>query len=184
MMTAGNTMAVVHLEELLDWQGALLTVCKCLLLSLLSQWSTHIDKGCLFSDFLQAFIFWWNSTCMHTPMLFCLFLQLFHRQGCPKRWWWWVSEMSWWVWVHTKFCFLGFVHTKPTYVRIYAPFNSLHNACSLWLEQAKLSKWPRLYMRSLTPSLVHTHVLFTAWSHVYRTDQGLSLHKSCERVFC
>lgn len=28
MMAAGHKVAVLHLEELLDWQGALLTVCK------------------------------------------------------------------------------------------------------------------------------------------------------------
>ena len=56
-MTAGNKMAVVHLEELLDWQGALLTVCKCLLLTLSSQWCTHINKGCLFSDYCKHLYF-------------------------------------------------------------------------------------------------------------------------------
>ena len=41
-MAAGHKVAVLHLEELLEWQGALLTVCKCLLLTLSSYMFTMV----------------------------------------------------------------------------------------------------------------------------------------------
>ena len=56
-MTAGNKVVVVHLEELLDWQGALLTVCKYLLLSLLSQWSTQLIRGAYLVTFCKHLYF-------------------------------------------------------------------------------------------------------------------------------